>query len=101
MANAAEVYEVPVCKNVKEGLAHGVTSTGRQLGIVPAKPHGLFKIQFIDGKPGSLPEKIQGRYTGQKFAKFDLDKFIEETWKIAAYLSPKKSKKVEQTEVAA
>ncbi len=93
--------EVPVAKNLQEGLKLGITSTGRQLGIIPARTHGLFRINYIDGKPGALPERLSGRYTGAKFAQEDLDSFITETWKIAAEHSPKKSKKLEQTEVAA
>lgn len=79
---------VPVCMTLAEGIRHGVTATGRQLGVLPAATHGLFKIQYIDGKSGALPEKLKGRYTGVKFAKIDLDAFIEETWKIAQEHTP-------------
>lgn len=92
--------EVPVCKNVAEGLQHGVTSTGRQLGVVTTADHGLWRIRYIDGKPGNLPERLQGRYTGVKFAQFDLDTFVEETWRIAAEKTPKRTKVVEQTVAA-
>jgi hypothetical protein len=98
LANELE-QEVPVARNLAEGLKYGLTSTGRQLGVVGARTHGLVKIQYIDGKPGSLPERLQGRYTGTKTAQHDLDAFITETWKIAAEKSPRKSK-VDQ-EVAA
>jgi hypothetical protein len=98
----ANEVEVPVAKNVEEGLKYGVTATGRQLGIVSAKTHGLFKIQFIDGKPGTLPERLHGRYTGTRNAKLDLDNFIRETWKIAdEHAKKSRGKKAEQTEVAA
>lgn len=99
LANELE-QEVPVARNLAEGLKYGLTSTGRQLGVVSSRVHGLFRIQYIDGKAGALPERLQGKYTGTKFAQHDLDNFITETWKIAAEKSPRKSK-VEQTEVAA
>lgn len=97
----ANEVEVPIAKNLKEGLAHGVTATGRQLGIVGAKIHGLYKIQYIDGRPGSLPEKLQGRYTGIKYAQLDLDRFIKETWDFAEENTPKRSRKQTTAEAVA
>jgi len=97
----ANEREIPVAKNLEEGLEHGITATGRQLGIVSAKTHGLFKIQYIDGKAGTLPEKIQGRYTGIRFAKQDLDNFIRETWKIAEEHTKKSKYKKNEQEAAA
>lgn len=100
--------EVPVCKTKQEGLLNSVTATGRQLGVVPAITHGLWQIRYIDGRSGALPEKLQGKYTGQKFAKEDIDNFVSSTWDVVAEAlakaeekAAKKSKKVEPTEVAA
>lgn len=73
-----------VATNKAEGLKHSITATGRQLGIVPAPQHGLFVIKYVDGKPGALPEKLQGRYTGVRFAKEHIDAFVAETWDLVA-----------------
>jgi hypothetical protein len=90
---------VPVCRNVEEGLKHNVTSTGRQLGVVPAQTHGMFKVKYIDGRTGALPESLQGKYTGVKFAQHDISDFIRKTWALAEENTPtavKKKQKAKQ-----
>lgn len=74
--------QIPVCTTLAEGLAFGVTSTGRRLGIINTPTHGLWRIAYIDGKGGALPERLQGRYTGTRFAQEDLDAFVTATWNI-------------------
>jgi hypothetical protein len=85
--------EVPVCSTLEEGLKYGVTSTGRQLGVVPTETHGMWRIRYIDGRTGSMPEKLQGKYTGVKHALHDLNDFITKTWLLAAENAPKSAKK--------
>jgi hypothetical protein len=86
-------------------LKHNVTATGRQLGVVPAPIHGLWQIRYVDGRSGSIPEKLSGKYTGTRFAQEDLTDFISQTWDIVQEQidkSARKSKKQEvTTEVAA
>jgi hypothetical protein len=60
------------------------TATGRKLGVINNEQHGLFRIAYVDGKGGALPESLQGRYTGVKFAEQALAAFVEQTHKIAA-----------------
>lgn len=90
-----ENVEVPVCKTKEEGLKYNVTSTGRQLGVVPAPTHGLWQVRYIDGRSGGLPEKLQGRYTGQKFAQEDITNFVNETWDVVAEVMAKAEAKAE------
>lgn len=104
---ASEV-EVPVCKTKEEGLKHNVTSTGRMLGIVPSPTHGLFHIRYVDGRSGSVPDKLAGRYTGVRFAQEHLTDFVTQTWDIVAEQLEKseakarsKKSKEDLTEVAA
>lgn len=96
--------EIPVCTTVEQGLAYSITATGRQLGVVSAEPHGLFKIKYIDGRSGSIPESMSGKYTGYKFAKADIDGFVRKTWQIASESTSKAVKqrrsKTEQEQTA-
>jgi len=77
------------------------TATGRKLGVVVDEQHGLFKVRYIDGKGGALPTRLQGRYTGVKFAMHDLTAFAAETFAIAAEHSPKQKKAKVEDQVAA
>lgn len=90
--------ETPVCTTMEEGIKHSVTATGRKLGVVPAQIHGLWRIAYVDGKSGSLPERLTGKYTGERFAKEHIDDFVQKTWLIAAEHTPKtaKQKKTKQ-----
>jgi hypothetical protein len=80
-------------ENARKVYVEAETATGRVLAIVADEQHGLFKIAFNDGKGGALPSKLQGRYTGVKFAEHDLNRFVNETFKIAAdHVKTKKPK---------
>jgi hypothetical protein len=67
-----------------------VLPTGRKLGIVPVRGSGHYQIAYVDGKPGSLPEKYAGRYTGQARAKRDLELFLNDLWDISDKATKKK-----------
>lgn len=63
------------------GLKNFVTPTGRQLGVGywPVN-ESLLIIQYIDGKPGALPEKLQGKYTKRSLAESDILSFLTVFW---------------------
>jgi len=67
-----------------------VLPTGRKLGIVPVKGSGHVQITYVDGKPGSLPERYTGRYTGMTSAEKDLKQFVNDLWEISDKATKKK-----------
>lgn len=76
------------------------TATGRKLGVVADPQHGLFRVQYVDGKGGGLPTKLQGRYTGVKFAQIDLEAFVEQTHTVADAHTKTRKPKVDETVAA-
>jgi hypothetical protein len=44
----------------------------------------------VDGKPGSLPERYTGRYTGMTSAEKDLRQFVNDLWEISDKATKKK-----------
>lgn len=90
-----------IATNKQEGLKYSITSTGRQLGILPSPDKsGLYVIKYIDGKPGAIPERLQGRYTGIRFAKEHVDAFVGETWDLVADQLAKSEQKKSKTKSA-
>jgi hypothetical protein len=67
-----------------------VLPTGRKLGVLPVKGAGMFTIHYVDGKPGMLPEKYSGRYTGLLAAEDALEKFLHELWDVSDSATKKK-----------
>lgn len=82
--------KAPVAKTKEEGIKLSITSTGRQLGVIPVLGTGLVKIAFLEG-PGKLPDKYNGKYTATHLAKADLDLFVAETWDVAEEHTKRKS----------
>lgn len=63
-----------------EALKDLTTPTGRVLGVVMEQQYGLYRIGFVDGKGGALPEEISGKYTKGELARADLNNYLNEMW---------------------
>ncbi len=71
---------VLVAKNKEEGLQFNQTATGRILGVEAIPGSAFYRIRFVDGKPGSVPDKYTGRYTNTKYAFDDISVLVADTW---------------------
>lgn len=56
------------------------TATSRRLGVIADEQHGLFRVTFVDGRGGSIPESLKGRFTGVRFAREALQDFVDRTF---------------------
>jgi hypothetical protein len=59
------------------------TATGRAVGVMPITGSHGYVLGFIDGKPGSLPDKYSCRFTGVSFAYQAAKALARETFEVA------------------
>lgn len=61
-------------------ITNNTTPTGRELGVVMNREYGLFRIRYVDNKPGDLPNNLNGLYTKHEYAASALRNYIREMW---------------------
>lgn len=67
----------------EDAISKYMTPTGRVLDIVPVRGLGMFRITFVDEKPGKLPDEISGMYTGVAHAKSALLRYLNAFWDLS------------------
>lgn len=65
------------------GIANDTTPTGRVLGILPIVGGRLCEIKFADGKPGTLPPEVSGKFTSVRFARDTLTRYVTGFWEFS------------------
>lgn len=74
-------------------LERFMAPTGRQYGVRPWKVNPALKvIELVDGKPGSVPEFLSGKYTSAKMAEEAIRRFLVEFWNESDKASEKSKK---------
>jgi hypothetical protein len=65
----------------EHGIENWITPTGRQLGLINEEWNpSMMRIAFVDGKPGALPDVLQGHFTKRKIAADLIEKYLKEFW---------------------
>lgn len=66
-----------------KAVPKGILPTGRTIGIKAIKGSGLFEIKYIDDKPGDVPDKYAGKYTGLTQATRHMNEFLNDFWDLS------------------
>jgi hypothetical protein len=72
------------------GIRNNVLPTGRKLGVVPDRQHGLFWIRWIDGKQGGIPDEIASAWTSPARAQEAIQNYVTRFWNISDNSTKKK-----------
>lgn len=67
----------------EEHEALNMTATGRLLILKPVYGTSRFRITYGDSRPGSIPNKYSGEFTGLKSGLQAIKEFVAETWDVA------------------
>ena len=75
-----------------QAIKEGITPTGRKVGVGKVANTALFRIQFVDEKPGKLPAPYDGAYTKVELAAKDMVTYLEGAWLEAGERMTKKTR---------
>jgi hypothetical protein len=74
----------------ESGIASNTIPTGRVLGLVPIPQSSMVQIQFVDGKPGGIPDEIGGIYTSVRYAQNHLTDYVKRFWSLSELATKKR-----------
>jgi hypothetical protein len=57
-----------------------ITPTGRKLGVIPVKGSNMYRVAFVDGKAGDLPDAYAGKYTALHYATAAMKDYVSKFW---------------------
>jgi hypothetical protein len=79
-----EKFDPNILLNRQLAMQQGYTPTGRKVGIVPLSGYNLYKVMFVDSKPGPKDvTDIDGMFTRAEYAKDALDEYLEKMWNMS------------------
>jgi hypothetical protein len=64
----------------EKAIAENYSPFGRQYGVKMEDQYGLYRIQLIDGKNGSIPDALAGRWTSIAACESHLKAFLRKQW---------------------
>ena len=76
----------------EKAIAANYSPFGRQYGVRMEDQYGLYKIQLIDGKNGSVPDVLAGRWTSIAACESDLKAYLRKQWAFSEAKQTKASK---------
>lgn len=77
----------------EHAIKEGFTPTGRKVGVGLVANTALYRLQYVDSKPGKLPAPYDGMYTRVEYAAADLKRYLEEFWDTSERAGAKKLRK--------
>lgn len=82
-------------------LANNLTPTGRKLGVAKVANTSLYRIGFVDDKPGRLPDTMgDEKYTRTDIAQSALTEYLTKLWNESDAASVKNARKVQDEAMA-
>ena len=63
-------------------IKEGYTPFGRKLGSMMEEQYGLFRVVYVDGKGGALPDVISGKWTSGAACDRDLNIYLQRQWSL-------------------
>ncbi len=82
--------------NREQAIAQGYTPTGRKLGIAVVKGTSLYKVFYVDDKPGTREISEMGldsMWTKPEFAEEAMRKYLTEFWNMSEAAAKKAERK--------
>ena len=74
----AETEEVVLKR--EDAIPKLITPTGRKVGAIHIPGTAMYRLGFVDGKPGDLPFRYSGTYTGLQRALMDAKAYVTAFW---------------------
>lgn len=79
-ANLGETDPKEILLDPEKAYRENYTPFGRKLGVVMEEQYGLYRIKFVDGKNGDLPESLMGKWTTYANCESDMKAYIRRLW---------------------
>lgn len=71
-----------------------VLPTGRKVGVVPVRNTTMYKLDYVDGKGGEMPDEYKGRFTSLRYAETELRRFVNALWDVSDKVSLRSKKTI-------
>ena len=86
--------------NRESAIKENTAPTGRKYGVLLCQNSMLFKVGFVDNKPGDIPDHLSGLWTKAEWAHKEIQKHLEKMWDMSDHITNKnaRSKKYQKEE---
>lgn len=82
-------------------LANNISPTGRKLGIVKVANTSLYRIGFVDDRPGKLPDEMgDEKFTRTDIAQEYLTRYLKKLWEESDAASARAAKRAQEEALA-